>query len=107
MINTAMSTFRVGTSGWQYNHWKGIFYPDDIGRKGWFDHYADKFDAVEVNSTFYHLPRASTLRSWGDAAQRIRDHLESGLDVHAYFNNDAYGHAVFNALDLHRYVMGD
>ncbi len=55
---------RVGTSGWSYTHWRGIFYPEQVPQREWLAHYAQHFDAVEVNSTFYHLPRESTMESW-------------------------------------------
>jgi len=56
--------FRVGTSGWTYKHWKGLFYPPDLPQKDWFSYYASVFDTVEVNSSFYHLPRPSTVERW-------------------------------------------
>jgi len=55
---------RIGTSGWNYRHWKGVFYPDEIRQKDWFSHYASKFDTVEVNNTFYQLPAPSTFDKW-------------------------------------------
>jgi uncharacterized protein YecE (DUF72 family) len=55
---------RVGTSGWQYDHWKGVFYPAELSKSDWFDHYARHFDTVEINNTFYHLPKAETFDSW-------------------------------------------
>lgn len=54
----------IGTSGWQYDHWRGRFYPDKLPKSRWFEHYARHFDTVEVNSTFYHLPRAGTVEKW-------------------------------------------
>lgn len=54
----------VGTSGWQYDHWKGRFYPEDIPKKRWFEHYAEQFDTVEINNTFYNLPKAETFDKW-------------------------------------------
>lgn len=59
---------RVGTSGWSYKHWRGIFYPDSVPQRQWLEHYMEHFDTVEVNSTFYHLPRESTMESWRDRA---------------------------------------
>ncbi|MFW6066032.1 MAG: DUF72 domain-containing protein, partial [Planctomycetota bacterium] len=56
--------FHVGTSGWQYDHWKGRFYPEDIRKKDWFEHYARQFDTVEINNTFYNLPKAETFDKW-------------------------------------------
>ncbi|MCW8139933.1 MAG: DUF72 domain-containing protein [Planctomycetota bacterium] len=55
---------RVGTSGWQYRHWRGVFYPDDLRPAEWFEHYAGRFDTVEVNNTFYRLPEAATFAAW-------------------------------------------
>lgn len=58
----------IGTSGYQYNHWKGIFYPEDLPKKNWFLHYRDHFKTVEINNTFYHLPKAETFETWRDQA---------------------------------------
>lgn len=59
---------RVGTSGWQYDDWDGAFYPEGLAREGWFAHYASVFPTVEVNYTFYRLPRESTVERWHDRA---------------------------------------
>jgi len=56
----------VGTSGWHYPHWKGVFYPHDLRRKDWLPFYAERLPAVEVNNSFYRLPEASTFRLWDD-----------------------------------------
>ncbi|HXG52794.1 MAG TPA: DUF72 domain-containing protein [candidate division Zixibacteria bacterium] len=58
------ATFRVGTSGWHYAHWRGIFYPEDLPPARWFSHYAREFDTVEINNTFYRLPEAATFEAW-------------------------------------------
>jgi uncharacterized protein YecE (DUF72 family) len=234
---------RIGTSGWQYDHWRGVLYPEEAKKSEWFGYFADAFDTVEINNTFYNLPKAETFDHWRDSsppgfcyvlkfsrygthlkklkdpdnsvdnfleraerlgdllgpilvqlpphwevnverldgflahapsrrrwavelrdpswlcdevfeilrrhgaalvihdmivdhprevtadwvylryhgpgpwgeythqalsaeAGRIRDHLDAGRDVFAYFNNDAHGYAVRNALDLRRYVTG-
>lgn len=55
---------RIGTSGWNYAHWKEIFYPSDLGRPNWLTYYAHAFDTVEVNATFYRLPNTSTFVQW-------------------------------------------
>ena len=55
---------RIGTSGYQYDHWRGVFYPDELPKKRWFDHYQSQFDTVEINNTFYKLPDALTLDQW-------------------------------------------
>ncbi|MDI1446287.1 DUF72 domain-containing protein [Polyangium sp. 6x1] len=57
-------TLFIGTSGWQYAHWRGTFYPDALPSSRWLDHYAQRFQVVEVNNTFYRLPEASVFQSW-------------------------------------------
>ena len=59
---------RVGCSGWQYKHWRGSFYPDDLPQKRWFEHYGGVFDTVEINNSFYRLPEASTFADWASRA---------------------------------------
>lgn len=61
-------TLRIGTSGYQYDHWKGVFYPEDLPKKHWFEHYAGTFDSVEINNTFYNLPAEKTFDAWREAA---------------------------------------
>jgi uncharacterized protein YecE (DUF72 family) len=56
----------IGTSGWTYPDWKGVFYPAGLPQRGWLEHYAEAFDAVEVNASFYRIPKESTARSWHD-----------------------------------------
>jgi uncharacterized protein YecE (DUF72 family) len=55
---------RIGTSGYQYEHWKRLFYPEKLPKREWFAHYAKKFDTVEINNTFYGLPSAETFEGW-------------------------------------------
>lgn len=61
---------RVGTSGYHYNHWKGIFYPDKLPKARWLSHYTQHFDTVEINNTFYHLPSAAAFDTWKQQAPR-------------------------------------
>jgi len=61
-VNTGRSF--VGTSGWSYNHWSGLFYPADLPQREWFAHYATYFPSVEINYTFYRLPTAKTFVRW-------------------------------------------
>ncbi len=58
----------IGTSGYQYKHWEGVFYPEDIPKKKWFSYFADHFDTVEINNTFYNLPQSETFEQWHDQA---------------------------------------
>jgi uncharacterized protein YecE (DUF72 family) len=56
----------VGTSGWQYKDWRGRFYPKGLAQAGWLEHYAARFQTVEVNNAFYRLPEISTFERWRD-----------------------------------------
>ncbi|MFO7582894.1 DUF72 domain-containing protein [Guyparkeria sp.] len=60
-------TVRIGTSGWNYPHWKEAFYPHGLPASEWLAYYAERFSTVEINATFYRLPEASTLEAWRDA----------------------------------------
>ncbi len=53
----------IGCSGWYYYGWKGIFYPDDITKEHWFKFYSNRFNTVELNSTFYNVPKVKTIES--------------------------------------------
>jgi uncharacterized protein YecE (DUF72 family) len=58
----------IGTSGWHYKHWIGSFYPEDIPPKEMFPFYAQHFDTVEINNTFYRLPELTTFDNWRSKA---------------------------------------
>jgi uncharacterized protein YecE (DUF72 family) len=54
----------VGTSGYSYDEWKGTFYPEDLPTKRMLSYYGERLNAVEINNTFYRLPKSSVLESW-------------------------------------------
>jgi len=54
----------VGTSGYSYKEWKGTFYPDDLSDKQMLHFYGERFRSVEINNTFYRMPKASVLEAW-------------------------------------------
>lgn len=56
--------FHIGTSGWSYKHWSGVFYPENVKSAQYLEYYATKFDCVELNSSFYHLPKEATVAGW-------------------------------------------
>ena len=60
----------VGCSGWQYQHWRGDFYPAELPQSRWFAHYALTLDTVEINNSFYRLPPAATFAKWREQAPR-------------------------------------
>ncbi|HET7817471.1 MAG TPA: DUF72 domain-containing protein [Sphingomicrobium sp.] len=67
-VVSAAPRIRVGCSGWVYRHWRGLFYPEGLPQKRWFERYAEEFDTVEINASFYRLPLASTFEGWRDKA---------------------------------------
>ena len=57
---------RAGTSGWQFKEWKGSFYPEKLATKDMLRFYGERFATVEVNNTFYRMPKAEVIKAWGD-----------------------------------------
>jgi uncharacterized protein YecE (DUF72 family) len=55
---------RIGCSGWNYAHWRELIYPKGLPPRRWLEHYATLFDTVEVNSTFYRLPKRQAVANW-------------------------------------------
>jgi uncharacterized protein YecE (DUF72 family) len=54
----------IGTSGWQYRHWRGVLYPPDVPQKRWLEYYAGLYATVENDGTFYRLPARETFVGW-------------------------------------------
>ena len=54
----------IGTSGWVYSHWQGIFYPKDLPSKDKLKYFSYHFKTAEINYSFYHLPRPTTYQNW-------------------------------------------
>ena len=59
-----MRPVRVGCSGWNYDDWRGRLYPEGLGKSRWLSRYAEEFDTVEVNSTFYRLASRDAVERW-------------------------------------------
>jgi uncharacterized protein YecE (DUF72 family) len=55
---------RIGCSGWNYTHWREVVYPKGLAQSRWLEHYATLFDTVEVNNTFYRLPKRDAVARW-------------------------------------------
>ncbi|MBS1688273.1 MAG: DUF72 domain-containing protein [Bacteroidetes bacterium] len=64
----AIKKVYIGTSGWSYKHWKGLYYPNDIKSTDWLTFYAKQFDVTEINTSFYHLPKKQTIINWTEKA---------------------------------------
>jgi uncharacterized protein YecE (DUF72 family) len=59
-----MLPVRIGCSGWNYDDWRGRLYPEGLGKARWLERYAERFDTVEVNSTFYRLASRDAVARW-------------------------------------------
>jgi uncharacterized protein YecE (DUF72 family) len=55
---------RIGCSGWNYKSWRGPFYPTELPASEWLRYYSERFDTVEINSSFYRLPERSVFAAW-------------------------------------------
>lgn len=103
--NSTAGQLYIGTSGWSYRHWKGIFYPPTLPANEWLAFYASRFSTVEVNSSFYRLPKRETFEIWRDRtpagftfavkASRYITHLKKLKDV-----DDAWERFIENASGL-------
>jgi uncharacterized protein YecE (DUF72 family) len=60
----AAKPVHIGCSGWVYPHWRERFYPKDVPQRSWLEYYAKHFDTVEINNTFYRLPKPSAVEGW-------------------------------------------
>jgi uncharacterized protein YecE (DUF72 family) len=88
----ARRPIRIGCSGWNYAHWRnGVFYPPRLPASRWLEHYAEHFNTVEVNATFYRLPRREAVAKWVEQtpagfsfavkASRYLTHVKRLLDL--------------------------
>jgi uncharacterized protein YecE (DUF72 family) len=70
--DTCLTTvkIRIGTSGWHYDHWSEVFYPAELQKGKWLEYYAQHFDTVEINNTFYQQPKQQTFKNWHEQAPK-------------------------------------
>jgi uncharacterized protein YecE (DUF72 family) len=57
----------VGCSGWHYEHWRGLYYPEELPKPKWLSFYARQFTTVELNNSFYHLPSEKAFNTWRES----------------------------------------
>ena len=79
-----MREARIGCSGWSYGDWRGVLYPDGLPSRLWLRRYAEAFDTVEVNATFYRLQKEETVRSWAEA---VPDHFLFAVKASRYLTH--------------------
>ena len=60
--------YHIGTSGWHYDHWQDRFYPRKLTKVKWLQFYGGHFTTVEINNTFYRLPRETAFTTWYDSS---------------------------------------
>jgi uncharacterized protein YecE (DUF72 family) len=63
------TNIHIGTSGWNYKHWLGRFYPDRFAAKEMLEFYSQHFNTVELNNSFYHLPSIKSFRAWRETVE--------------------------------------
>lgn len=81
----ADTNYYIGTAGWRYGNWKGLLYPVDLPSAEWLHYYAGVFNSLEVNSTFYHFPRPTTLAGW---RAQVPASFMFSLKLPRYFTHD-------------------
>jgi uncharacterized protein YecE (DUF72 family) len=92
-----MRPVHVGCSGWNYSDWRETVYPKGLPARLWLEHYATLFDTVEVNATFYRLPKRETVAHWVEVtpddfvfsikASRYLTHIKRLRDLGKYVGN--------------------
>jgi uncharacterized protein YecE (DUF72 family) len=76
---THSSVIKVGTSGFSYPEWRGPFYPEKLSQQQMLAYYSQHFPAVEINSTYYHIPPA---RNMAAMAKRAEGRLDFAVKTH-------------------------
>ena len=84
MIRVNPRVIRIGCSGWSYEHWRGVLYPQRGSTSRWLERYADSFDTVEINASFYRLPAVKTVEGW---ARRTPDNFLFAVKASRYLTH--------------------
>ena len=67
MEDKSSQKYYIGTSGWHYDHWRGVYYPVGLSKPKWLQFYARQFNTVELNNSFYHLPSEKAFSTWRES----------------------------------------
>jgi uncharacterized protein YecE (DUF72 family) len=91
---------KIGTSGYSYDDWREVFYPQQIQKGKMLDYYAKHFDTVEINSTYYGIPKPIVCERWAEKTPEnfefiVKTHQET---THKRENNDAAMKDIINAI---------
>ena len=68
---TSEGRIRVGVGGWDFDPWRGSFYPPGLAKAGQLRNMASRLTAVEINATYYKLQKPESFARWAEAAPRI------------------------------------
>ncbi|MCA1726633.1 MAG: DUF72 domain-containing protein, partial [Actinobacteria bacterium] len=74
----------IGTSGWQYAHWKERFYPKGLPQKAWLEYFVERFPTVEINNSFYMTPKPASYEGWRD---RTPEGFVFAVKAHRYITH--------------------
>lgn len=80
----SIAKLHLGTSGWSYQHWQGLFYPESIKTTNFLEYYATQFHCVELNASFYHTPLPKVIENW---RQRTPDDFFFCVKVSRYITH--------------------
>ncbi len=94
----------IGTSGWSYPHWKENFFPKELKSTDWLHYYAGYFSTVEINTTFYHLPRETTVKNW---YAQVPDDFRFSIKASRYITHRKLLKDCKNSLELFYKVIKD
>jgi uncharacterized protein YecE (DUF72 family) len=68
MASEISAKYYVGCSGWHYDHWRGLYYPEGLAKSKWLQFYARQFATVELNNSFYRLPSEKAFTTWRESS---------------------------------------
>lgn len=74
----------IGTSGFSYKHWREVFYPPEVPQREWLEYYVRQFETVELNNTFYAMPRGEVCESW---RARSPEHFSFAVKLNRIFTH--------------------
>jgi len=80
-----LSLIKIGTSGFDYDDWRGFFYPDDLPKKQFLVYYSERFDVLELNFSHYSMPTADRL---GSMVDRTEGRVEFAVKAHRSMTHD-------------------